>query len=62
MTRLHGLGWEQFIHNTNCVHKRVVLLVSTIVGSNPMISIDFMEYANNEEHNEEDYESSTYCS
>ena len=38
-----------------------MLLVFTIAGPNLRISVAFMEYANNEEHNEEDYESSAYC-
>ena len=58
-TRLHGFGWEYFVQHTN-VHRGVVLLVFTIAGPNPRISVAFMEYANNEEHNEKDCESSAY--
>ena len=61
-TRLHGLGWEDFVRDTNHAHKGVVLLVFNIADQNPTISVAFIENANHEGHHEEDYESPAYCS
>ena len=59
---MHGLGWEDFVQDTNHAYKGVVLLVFNIADLNPMIFVAFMENANHEEHHEEDYESPAYCS
>ena len=61
-TRLHGLGWEDFVQDTNHAHKGVVQLLFNIADENPTISVAFMENANHEEHHEEDYENPDYCS
>ena len=60
-TRLHGLGWEDFVQDTNHAHKGVVQLLFNIAYENPTISVAFMENTNHEEHHEEDYENPAYC-
>ena len=55
VTRLHGEGWEQFVQQNNLTC-REVLLVFTMAGPNPRISVAYMDYGNNVEESDEESE------
>ena len=52
-TRLHGVGWEEFVTKNNL--NAGDLLIFTMSGPNPRISVAVMNYDINEE------ESENYC-
>ena len=55
-TRLHGIGWEEFVTKNNL--NAGDLLIFTMPGSNPRISVDVMNYDINEEESEDDCDTS----